>query len=158
MVRGPRHEADRFAGQLHVRQHRPPGEGLPRRVQGQRRPRRARLPALREDALPDLLRDDGRDEEGGGRLRRSPREESHGGVANRFLRTYFFSARGPTSAPYRLPARSTATPSAALVLVGFSSGSGMNPEMVPSFALPVLMPRFQAPCAGFTEPDSESAT
>ena len=32
VVRRPRHEADRLAGQLHVREHRPPGEGVPRRV------------------------------------------------------------------------------------------------------------------------------
>ena len=41
---------------------------------------RARLPAVREDPLPHLVRDDGRDEEGRGRLRRGAREESHGGV------------------------------------------------------------------------------
>ena len=40
--------------------------------------------------------------------------------------TYFFSARGPTSAPKMLPAWSTATPSAALVLGGLVAGSGMK--------------------------------
>ena len=36
VVLRPRHEADRLAGQLHVREHRPSGEGLPRRVQDAR--------------------------------------------------------------------------------------------------------------------------
>ena len=49
VVRRSRHEADRLAGQLHVRQHRPPGEGVPRRLPRQGRARRARLPAVRED-------------------------------------------------------------------------------------------------------------
>ena len=44
---------------------------------------RARLPAVREDALPDLVRDDGRDEEGGRGVRRGAREEGDGSVANR---------------------------------------------------------------------------
>ena len=70
-----RHEADRLAGQLHVREHRPAGEGIPRRLPRQGRPRRARLPAVREDPLPALVRHDGRDEEGGRGLRRSARQE-----------------------------------------------------------------------------------
>ena len=49
-----------------------------------------------------------------------------------------------------LPCESTTTPSAALVPVAASSGSGMNATTLPSFALPMRMPRFHAPCAGLT--------
>ena len=42
--------------------------------------RRARLPAVREDALPHLVRHDGRDAEGRRGLRRGAREEARGGV------------------------------------------------------------------------------
>ena len=38
-----------------VREHRPPGAAVPRSVPGPRRPRRARLPAIREDPLPGSL-------------------------------------------------------------------------------------------------------
>jgi len=46
-----------------------------------------------------------------------------------------------------LPAASAATPSAALVLVALSTGSGMNAVTFPSFALPTRIPRFQAACS-----------
>ena len=52
-----------------------PVKELPRRLPRQGRPRRARLPAVREDALPHLVRHDGRDEEGRRGVRRSAREE-----------------------------------------------------------------------------------
>jgi len=52
-----------------------------------------------------------------------------------------------------LPAASTATPSAALVFVAFSAGSGMNAVTRPSSIRPIRMPRFHAPCAGLIEPD-----
>ncbi len=71
VVRGARDEADGLAGQLHVRQYRPSGEGVPRRLPRQGRPRRPRLPAVREDPLPPLVWHHGRDEEGGRGLRRS---------------------------------------------------------------------------------------
>ena len=57
-------EAGRLAGQLPVRGHRPAREGVPRRVRQVGRDGRARLPAVREDALPHFDRHDGRDEEG----------------------------------------------------------------------------------------------
>src|SRR5688500_4476538 len=72
--------------------------------------------------------------------------------------TYLFNARGPTSAPSTSPAASPATPSAALVLGGFSFGSGMNAVTFPSLALPIRMPRFHSFRVGATDPDSESAT
>ena len=55
-------------------------------------------------------------------------------------------------------AASTATPSAELVPVAPTAGWGMKYFTDPSFALPIRMPRFQSPCAGLTDPDSESAT
>jgi hypothetical protein len=70
VVRRSRHDADRLAGQLHVREHRPSSEGLPRGLRQAGCQGRARLPAVREDALPHLLRHDGRNEEGGHCLRR----------------------------------------------------------------------------------------
>ena len=76
MVLGSRDEADRLAGELHVREHRRPGEGVPRGLPREGRARRARLPALREDPLPPLVRHDGRDEEGGCGVRRGAGEES----------------------------------------------------------------------------------
>ncbi len=56
--------------------------------------------------------------------------------------TYFFKSFGPTSAPYTLPWRSTATPSAMLV-PPLGSGSGMNAVTLPSRALPIRMPLWQ---------------
>ena len=56
------------------------------------------------------------------------------------------------------PFASTATPSAELVLGGFTAGSGMKYRTVPSFALPMRNPRFHSGRPGYTEPDSESAT
>src|SRR5580693_5631071 len=53
-----------------------------------------------------------------------------------------------------LPWASTATPSAALVVVAFSSGSGMKYFTAPSAALPMRRPRFQSPCALLTDPDA----
>src|SRR6185295_17928356 len=78
-------------------------------------------------------------------------------VSTYFL-TYFLTAFGPTSAPYMLPAASTAIPSAALVPVAFSSGSGMKPRIFPSFRLPQRIPRFQPSWLRDTDSDSESAT
>ena len=43
-------QAGRLAGQLHLRRHRPAGEGLPRRLRQAGRHGRPRLPAVREDA------------------------------------------------------------------------------------------------------------
>ena len=57
-----------------------------------------------------------------------------------------------------LPAASTATPSAALVPVVFSTGSGMNAVTEPSRALPMRIPRFQPSWFLETDSDSESAT
>ena len=42
-------QADRFADQLHVRGHQASGRGVPRRLRQGKRPRRPRLPALREE-------------------------------------------------------------------------------------------------------------
>ena len=64
VVQRPRHEADRQPGQLHVRQHRHAGEGVPRGLPRQRRDGRARLPAVREDARAHLARHDGRNDQG----------------------------------------------------------------------------------------------
>jgi hypothetical protein len=64
VVRRPRHEADRLPGQLHVRQHRHAGEGVPRGLPRQGRDGRARLPAVREDDGPHHPRHDGRNAEG----------------------------------------------------------------------------------------------
>src|SRR5262249_37387242 len=72
--------------------------------------------------------------------------------------TYFFTRRGPTSPPETLPAGSATTPSAGLVPVAFSSGSGMKYITLPSFALPMRMPRFQSWWLRETDFDSESAT
>ena len=52
-----------------------PVTAVPRGVPRQRRPRRARLPAVRGHALPHLVRDDGGDAEGGDGVRRGAREE-----------------------------------------------------------------------------------
>ena len=49
-ARGPGLQAGRLAGQLPLRRHRPPGEGVPRRVREAGRDGRPRLPAVREDA------------------------------------------------------------------------------------------------------------
>ena len=57
-----------------------------------------------------------------------------------------------------LPAASAATPSAALVVLLFSTGSGMNAVTEPSLALPIRMPRFQPSWFFETDSDSESAT
>ena len=65
VVQGSRLHADRFADQLHVRGHQASGARLPRRLREAGHPRRPRLPALREDALPHLHRHDGGDAEGG---------------------------------------------------------------------------------------------
>ena len=65
VVQGSRLHADRFADQLHVRRHQAPGARLPRSLREAGHPRRPRLPAVREDALPHLGRHDGRDAEGG---------------------------------------------------------------------------------------------
>ena len=59
-----------------------------------------------------------------------------------FYLTYFFKSFGPTSAPYTLPSRSTATPSAVLV-PPLGSGSGMNAVTLPSCVLPTRIPRWQ---------------
>ena len=52
-----------------------PVKDVPRGLPRQGRARRARLPALREDPLPPLVRHDGRDEEGGRGLRRGAGEK-----------------------------------------------------------------------------------
>jgi hypothetical protein len=56
------------------------------------------------------------------------------------------------------PSTSAATPSAALVPVVFSTGSGMNAVTDPSRALPMRMPRFHPSWFRDTDSDSESAT
>src|SRR5260221_5786663 len=60
-----------------------------------------------------------------------------------YFLTYLLKFRGPTSAPYTLPASSAATPSAAVPFVGsnpwpgFRTGSGMKPVTLPSVTLPI---------------------
>ncbi len=56
-----------------------------------------------------------------------------------------------------LPAASAATPSAALVPVAFSTGSGMNAVTVPSRTLPTRMPRRHPSWLRDTDPNSELA-
>jgi hypothetical protein len=60
-----------------------------------------------------------------------------------YFLTYLFTRFGPTSAPRMLPIASAATPSAALVPVALSTGSGMNAVTTPSLTRPTRMPRFQ---------------
>src|SRR5207253_4332618 len=72
--------------------------------------------------------------------------------------TYFIRRWRPTSAPKTLPCASAATPSAALVVLTFSTGSGMNAVTSPVRALPTRMPRFQPTLRPGEISDSESAT
>ena len=56
-----------------------PAKAFREACRAKRRPGRARLPAVREDALPHLVRHDGGDAEGGRGVRRGAREEARGG-------------------------------------------------------------------------------
>jgi hypothetical protein len=54
-----------------------------------------------------------------------------------------------------LPEASAATPSAALVVVAFSTGSGMNAVTEPSRALPILIRRFRSIVILVADSDSD---
>ena len=103
VVRRSRHEAGGLAGELHVRQHRTPGEGVPRRLRGQGRAGRARLPAIREDPLPHRLRHDGGDAEGREGIRRSARQAGYRCGIDRNTPAL---KGGPTTSARRYPALS----------------------------------------------------
>jgi hypothetical protein len=75
-----------------------------------------------------------------------------------YFLTYLFTRFGPTSAPRMLPIASAATPSAALVPVALSTGSGMKAVTAPSLTRPTRMPRFQPSWFLETDSDSGSAT